>query len=499
LKAKIKKFMTHSQDHLTRENSRCRKSNKCIYGFPHPITSESFVDDAGRVHYRRRSEDDRWIASHIPELIDELDCHIFVDIASTSALFSYLYKYLHKGPDHTFYHIPRDEREHVDEIKDYIDGRYLSSNEAAWRIIGFDITSKEPSVACLPVHLPGENVPRYTGGKTSLSNSTSLLIRYFNRPSLGEFDNLTYAEYFEKYVLYKWSQDDPLASGQVLENVIPNCVRHRVSRRQVGVKVSRLQTVPVTAGEAFYLRCLLTRRPARSFRDIRTIDDVLYSTFHDAAIAIGLFSTDNEGSYAMQDAVLSHYSPSQLRFLFARIILEGYPATPLWEEFMDNLSIDFTLTMDSKERGVDRTLDCISFYLRECGRRLEDFGLEEPCHRPLEVTIESESYADRRLELGQTATAMISLMREEQRKVFDVLLQYVHDHCDDFNRQRHPIFVEGKPGRGKTFVVDALCTFLRSEGHIVLIVGSSALAATLYEGGRTAHNLFQIPVNEVIS
>src|SRR5277367_1974948 len=70
-------------------------------------------------------------------------------------------------------------------------------------------------------------------------------------------------------------------------------------------------------------------------------------------------------------------------------------------------------------------------------------------------------------------------------------------------RQSHPdtpvspFFIEGKPGHGKTFLVDVLCCDLRSRGLIVLIVGTSALATTLYEGGRTAHNLFQIPVTDV--
>jgi len=36
--------------------------------------------------------------SHIPELVDELDCHIFVDIVYTVAIFMYLYKYMFKGP-----------------------------------------------------------------------------------------------------------------------------------------------------------------------------------------------------------------------------------------------------------------------------------------------------------------------------------------------------------------------------------------------------------------
>jgi hypothetical protein len=53
LRQKIKKFMTHPSDHLTRETSRCRKGNRCIYGFPKPITPETHIDEDGRVHFRR--------------------------------------------------------------------------------------------------------------------------------------------------------------------------------------------------------------------------------------------------------------------------------------------------------------------------------------------------------------------------------------------------------------------------------------------------------------
>jgi hypothetical protein len=161
--------MTHPSDHLTRETSRCRKGNRCIYGFPKPITPETHVDEDGRVHFRRRSIDDLCIASHIPELIDELDCHIFVDITSTVTVFMYLYKYMFKGPDHSYFHVsnPSEQinmttHDHpINEIKDYIDGRYLSAPEAAWRILGFHLTNKVPSVRSLSIHLPGENLPQF--------------------------------------------------------------------------------------------------------------------------------------------------------------------------------------------------------------------------------------------------------------------------------------------------------------------------------------------------
>jgi hypothetical protein len=45
--------------------------------------------------------------------------------------------------------------------------------------------------------------------------------------------------------------------------------------------------------------------------------------------------------------------------------------------------------------------------------------------------------------------------------------------------------------------MNAIVNILRSERKIVLICGTSALAASLYERGRTAHSLFEIPVTEV--
>ena len=340
--------MTHGRNHLTREISWCRKGNKCIYGFPHPITPMTWVDEDGRVHYKHLTEEYQWIAPHIPKLIDELDCHIFVDIVFTVSVFTYLYKYLYKGPDHTLVKVSRTGQPN-DEIKDYVDVRYLSAHEAEWRILGFHITSKNPSVSCLPVHLLDENIARYTGQGTASDSTTSLLIRYFNRPPHATFSSLKYCEYFELYVLYKWQDGDSVQDNEFLENTIHGCTRNKVSRRQATTKVSRLRMISPTAGKLFYIRCLLTRQAARSFPQLRTVDSVVYSSFHEAALALGLFSDENEGHYALIDAVASFCTPGQIRFLFSRIVLEGFPATPLWNTFKFSLAQDFITSLRSEE------------------------------------------------------------------------------------------------------------------------------------------------------
>ena len=88
-------------------------------------------------------------------------------------------------------------------------------------------------------------------------------------------------------------------------------------------------------------------------------------------------------------------------------------------------------------------------------------------------------------------------MNTEQCNIFGQILDSVHTYASERSPNFPLFFLEGKPGQGKTFVVNAICNQLRGENHIVLVVGSSALAATLYDGGQTAHNLFQIPVTEV--
>jgi hypothetical protein len=180
------------------------------------------VDDDGWIHYKCLTENDQWISPHIPELIGELDCHIYVDVVFTVSVFTYLYKYLYKGPDQTSFHVSHaDDEEHTDEIAEYVNARYLCSPESAWRIIGFDITLKRPSVNCLPVHLLSGNISRFSGhcGPQDNRPSTSPLICYFNRPNLPQFTKLTYIEYFQKYIIYKWN-NEPLHDGEALEEPI---------------------------------------------------------------------------------------------------------------------------------------------------------------------------------------------------------------------------------------------------------------------------------------
>lgn len=186
LYAAVQRFHTHSTDHLTRPTSRCNCNGRCVYGYPQPITPHTYIDDLGRVHYRRRKEEDRWVTPHIPALVELMDCHIFVDVCST-ALILYLFKYLPKGPDRTRFSLRRlssiqDENELVDEYEDYVNARYLSSSEAVYRIFAFETVRKSPAVRCLTVHLEGKNLPTMRARTAPGFSAMSDLLWYLSAP-----------------------------------------------------------------------------------------------------------------------------------------------------------------------------------------------------------------------------------------------------------------------------------------------------------------------------
>ena len=73
-----------------------------------------------------------------------------------------------------------------------------------------------------------------------------------------------------------------------------------------------IQTLSPTTGEVFYLCCLLGRRAAYDFDELCAINGVVYETYHEATLELGLFSNDNERFFALKEAVMSYQTPGQL-------------------------------------------------------------------------------------------------------------------------------------------------------------------------------------------
>lgn len=165
----VNKFMIHGPCGKHNSHSPCMMQDKCTKHFPKKFNDQTTVDTNGFPVYKRRNTgihvekkgvflDNRYVVPYHRNLIVKFDAHINVEICNYSRSVKYLFKYVHKGSDRTTATMESiDTTQEMDEIKTYLDCRYISATEACWRIFQFDIHYRKPAVERLPFHLPGEH------------------------------------------------------------------------------------------------------------------------------------------------------------------------------------------------------------------------------------------------------------------------------------------------------------------------------------------------------
>ena len=72
-----------------------------------------------------------------------------MEYCNSVKLIKYICKYVNKGSDKAVFAVTNAN----DEISQYQMGRYVSSNEAIWRIFSFAIHERHPTVVHLAVYL----------------------------------------------------------------------------------------------------------------------------------------------------------------------------------------------------------------------------------------------------------------------------------------------------------------------------------------------------------
>ena len=114
--------------------------------------------------------DNRWIVPYCPLLAKTFNAHINVEFCNSVKSIKYVCKYVNKGSDAAMFAL--QETNIHDEITQYEIGRYISSNEAFWRIFGFPIHERHPAIQQLAVHL--ENGQRIYFTKELLHSKSKL-------------------------------------------------------------------------------------------------------------------------------------------------------------------------------------------------------------------------------------------------------------------------------------------------------------------------------------
>ncbi|XP_062233068.1 uncharacterized protein LOC133930433 [Phragmites australis] len=104
--------------------------------------------------------DNRFVVPHNVDLYVKYDTHINVESVNCDGMEKYLFKYTTKGFDCAKVGIQNRGSNNVvgvNEIKQYLDYRCKTPNDAAWRLLQFDIHHTNPSLERLNVHLSLEN------------------------------------------------------------------------------------------------------------------------------------------------------------------------------------------------------------------------------------------------------------------------------------------------------------------------------------------------------
>lgn len=414
------------------------------------------------------------------------------------------------GPDRAKFRIHTGSNgstddEPIDEIEEYWSGRYLAATEGVWRILGYNITQKTPAVTALPIHLP-DSLHHKRYHRSNSTETRSNLEHYFARPQetfldgTGQrnFKDLTYTKYFSNFRLQKFNETNIGKPGFFLEHHTGQGApaMHVIQRDPSRPHLSRLQSVHISRGELFYLRSLLLSQPGTSWEDLRTIGGTVHPSFQAACIALGLFADRNEAQVCMQEAVDTLRTPHQLRTLFIHLLTNSCISTPLqfWNEFRLKISEDLILAaIGDIERGCNEALRQLGLFLQSHGKHLNDYGLPQPLAHDNEVNWELRRWSTQTTMLQRQVDIGLSVFNPKQRSIF-LQVQHAISHNESLL-----VFVDGKAGRGKTFLVNTLCAWVRSVGRIALPTATSAFAAQLYPGGRTTHSTFGVSQRPIIN
>jgi len=490
----VRRHMIHGPCGTLNPQCPCNdENNKCTKGFPKNFREDTVANVDGYPEYRRRANgntcrvgsfeaSNRWVVPYNAYLSCKYNCHINVELCSSIKAIKYIYKYIYKGHDRAALSL-REARDggqasvQYDEIKAFLDARYVSAPESVWRILEYPMQDKSHSVFRLAVHLPLEQRVTYREGaeQEAVENAqrkpTSLMAWFTlntESPAAREFLYIEIPEHYTFTPQHRWQE-----------------------RRGPQTQIGRIYSVSPADEERFHLRLLLLHvRGARSFEHLRTVERQVHPTFKAAANALGLLRDDREWRRCLEEAVVFAL-PAKLRELFA-IILEYCSVEnvrELYNDFIDDMSIDYQHRYGENAR--DWAYYDIESRLLEAGR--QKFGcVNRPAmERPnLEAVINKETER----ELGET---MYRNLNRQQREVANAVRASLHEIMfGDLPREdiQTCFFVDGPGGSGKTYLYETLYHMLTGVDWEVLCVAWTGIAANLLPQGRTVHSTFKLPV-----
>ncbi|UYV63010.1 hypothetical protein LAZ67_2002837, partial [Cordylochernes scorpioides] len=336
------KNMIHGPCGTFNINAPCMKNGKCSKNYPRDLISDKQTGFDGYPRYRRRAPengglkgklkgrgntkikvDKKWVVPYSPLLSRMFKALINIEYCNSVKSIKYICKYVNKGNDMAIFGLSKENTN--DEISQYLLGRYISSNEAVWRILSFPIHERHPNVVHLSVHL--EN-----GHRVYFTNANARTVE-------AALPNTTLTAFF------RLCQQDPFAK-KLLYPEVPRYYTWNASRKSF---CRRKQGTSVPEHEG-----ILAIRGPTSFSSLKCVNGEECHTFREACQNLGLLEDDQHWDNVLSEAASQSF-PEQIRELFDILLTTCNPSNPhnLWEKYRESMSEDVLI----KARRAIPTLD----------------------------------------------------------------------------------------------------------------------------------------------
>ncbi|UYV78775.1 hypothetical protein LAZ67_16002710 [Cordylochernes scorpioides] len=338
----VTKNMIHGPCGPGYPNPGCMERGRCQKKYPRLLLAKTQTDRDGYSLYRRRRPeeggfsfvkrvrvftiengvqvvrmtnvtiDNRYVVPYSPLLCRLFDAHINVESCASISAIKYICKYIYKGSDQSIFAVTGAQTE-SNEVLEYQHGRYISGNEAVWRILGFPIHRRHPMVQHLSVYLENGQRVYFTSANAALQAHRppkTTLTEYF---ALCQRDN--FAKHFSM-LKFLFTTFGLLLNHGSLEN-----------------KALALLTK--------LLLLLMLLAESTPFIQILRNVFIFACCFIVGMSAFGMLENDQQWHHCIQEAVLSE-SPLKIRELFAIILTCCHPTNPqdIWAQFKEPMSAD---------------------------------------------------------------------------------------------------------------------------------------------------------------
>jgi hypothetical protein len=168
----------------------------------------------------------------------------------------------------------------------------------------------------------------------------------------------------------------------------------------------------------------------------------------------------------------------------------------LYEHALPHMREDFENTYQNRETHTDDwitnqvLIDLETLLLRR-GTNCVRCSLPAPDFRNAIIQLDDDGIYSVE-ENARRGADMLPTLNDEQRIIYDKLIESASDPRE--NTVERAFYIDAPGGTGKTYTLNTIMHVLRGQGHIVLPTALTGMASSLYDGGKTVHSRFGVPV-----